>query len=40
LKLDELIRKISGTDDRLIGIEDATDATLDHLKDGQQPSRA
>jgi len=40
LKLDELIRKISGTDDKLIGIEDATDATLDHLKDGQQPSRA
>jgi len=40
LKLDELIRKVSGTDDRLIGIEDATDATLDHLKDGQQPSRA
>ena len=40
LKLDELIRKVGGTDDRLIGIEDATDATLDHLKDGQQPSRA
>lgn len=32
LKLDELIRKLSGADDRLVGIEDATEDTLDQLK--------
>lgn len=32
LKLDELIRKVSGADDRLVGIEDATEDTLDELK--------
>lgn len=35
LKLDELIRKIDGTDDRLIGIEDSTEASLDHLKEAR-----
>lgn len=32
LKLDELIRKLEGADDRLVGIEDATEDTLDELK--------
>jgi low affinity Fe/Cu permease len=33
LKLDELIRKLAGADDRLVGIEDATEDTLDRLKE-------
>jgi low affinity Fe/Cu permease len=32
LKLDELIRKLEGADDRLVGIEDAAEDTLDELK--------
>lgn len=40
LKLDELIRKIEGTDDRLIGIEDATEGSLDRLKDGTETAVA
>ncbi|HJQ77874.1 MAG TPA: low affinity iron permease family protein [Acidimicrobiia bacterium] len=32
LKLDELIMKLSGADDRLVGIEDATEDTLDRMK--------
>jgi low affinity Fe/Cu permease len=40
LKLDELIRKADGTDERLIGIEDAADASLDHLKEVNQLSQA
>ena len=38
LKLDELVRAVTGTDERLIGIEDATDATLEHLKANREPS--
>lgn len=38
LKLDELVRAVTGTDERLIGIEDATDATLEHLKTDREPS--
>lgn len=32
LKLDELIRKLDGADDRLVGIEDTTDKELDRIK--------
>ena len=37
LKLDELVRALTGTDERLIGIEDATDATLEHVKAERGP---
>jgi low affinity Fe/Cu permease len=40
LKLDELVRAVTGTDERLIGIEDATDAALDHLKADRQHLKA
>lgn len=33
LKLDELIRALSGADDRLIGIEDDAEETLDRIKE-------
>ena len=38
LKLDELVRALTGTDERLIGIEDATDATLEHVKAERGPA--
>ncbi|HJQ77977.1 MAG TPA: low affinity iron permease family protein [Acidimicrobiia bacterium] len=36
LKLDELLRKVSGADDRLVGIEAATEDTLDRLKGAER----
>jgi low affinity Fe/Cu permease len=36
LKLDELIRKLEGADDRLVGIEDTTDEELDRMKRQEQ----
>lgn len=33
LKLDELIRAVAGADDRLVGIEDDTEETLDRIKE-------
>ena len=33
LKLDELVRAVSGTDERLIGIEDDTEETLERLRE-------
>ncbi len=36
LKLDELIRRLEGADERLVGIEDASDETLDRMKRREQ----
>lgn len=36
LKLDELVSAVSGTDERVIGIEDADDETLEQLEDGEE----
>lgn len=37
LKLDELIRKMDGTDERLVGIEDDSEETMDRLKEARKP---